>query len=145
MSRFLDRIRELVRAGEVRISEHGEDELADDRLSARGLLAGVTDAVIVEEYIQTTRKDLVPYYDRETVRASQFTRFGVYRGGMIHQRCWLWRIGPIRREGKMTTQPGGEYMNRRKKTKYVHEGQYVAEVDVEWIEDETDWSPYHQY
>ncbi len=33
-------------------------------------------------------------------------------------------------------------MNRRKKTKYVHEGQYVAEVDVELIEDETEWSPY---
>jgi hypothetical protein len=33
-------------------------------------------------------------------------------------------------------------MNRRKKTKYVHEGQYVAEVEVSLIEDETDWSPY---
>jgi hypothetical protein len=26
--------------------------------------------------------------------------------------------------------------------KYVHEGRYVAEVDVEFIEDETGWSPY---
>ena len=33
-------------------------------------------------------------------------------------------------------------MKRRKKTKYVHEGQYVAEVDVELIEDENEWSPY---
>lgn len=33
-------------------------------------------------------------------------------------------------------------MNRRTKTKYVHEGQYVAEVEVELIEDETGWSPY---
>ena len=33
-------------------------------------------------------------------------------------------------------------MKKRKKTKYVHEGQYVAEVDVELLEDETDWSPY---
>lgn len=31
---------------------------------------------------------------------------------------------------------------RRKKTKYVHEGRYVAEVDVEVLEDGTDWSPY---
>jgi hypothetical protein len=28
------------------------------------------------------------------------------------------------------------------KTKYVHEGQYVAEVEVALIEDETEWSPY---
>jgi hypothetical protein len=33
-------------------------------------------------------------------------------------------------------------MRHRKKTKYVHEGRYVAEVDVELLEDETGWSPY---
>jgi len=33
-------------------------------------------------------------------------------------------------------------MRRRKKIKYVHEGRYVAEVEVELIEDETGWSPY---
>jgi hypothetical protein len=33
-------------------------------------------------------------------------------------------------------------MKRRKKTKYVHEGQYVAEVEVDLVEDETEWSPY---
>ena len=30
----------------------------------------------------------------------------------------------------------------KRKTKYIHEGRYVAEVDVEVIEDETSWSPY---
>jgi hypothetical protein len=33
-------------------------------------------------------------------------------------------------------------MNTRKRTKYVHEGKYVAEVDVDLLEDETEWSPY---
>ncbi len=33
-------------------------------------------------------------------------------------------------------------MKRRMKTKYVHEGQYVAEVEVSLIKDETEWSPY---
>jgi len=33
-------------------------------------------------------------------------------------------------------------MQRRMKTKYVHEGRYVAEVDVELMQDEHDWSPY---
>lgn len=31
---------------------------------------------------------------------------------------------------------------KRRKTKYVHEGRFVAEVDVELLEDETHWSPY---
>ncbi|MBN2208332.1 MAG: hypothetical protein JW759_03445 [Candidatus Coatesbacteria bacterium] len=33
-------------------------------------------------------------------------------------------------------------MMRRKTTKYIHEGHYVAEVEVELIEDEGGWSPY---
>lgn len=33
-------------------------------------------------------------------------------------------------------------MNQRRKAKYVHEGQYVAEVEVELMEDDTGWSPY---
>jgi hypothetical protein len=33
-------------------------------------------------------------------------------------------------------------MRRRKKTKFIHEGGYVAEIEVELMEDETGWSPY---
>jgi hypothetical protein len=33
-------------------------------------------------------------------------------------------------------------MEKREKSKYVHEGQYVAEVEVVLVEDETGWSPY---
>lgn len=33
-------------------------------------------------------------------------------------------------------------MKQRKKIKYVHEGRYVAEVEVELLEDGTGWSPY---
>ncbi|TAM44572.1 MAG: hypothetical protein EPN55_10600 [Gammaproteobacteria bacterium] len=33
-------------------------------------------------------------------------------------------------------------MNKRHGVRYVHEGKFVAKVDVELLEDETDWSPY---
>ena len=33
-------------------------------------------------------------------------------------------------------------MTTRKRTKIVREGKYIAEVDVEFLEDETGWSPY---
>lgn len=33
-------------------------------------------------------------------------------------------------------------MEHRKKTKLVHEGQYVAEVEVDLIIEEEGWSPY---
>lgn len=33
-------------------------------------------------------------------------------------------------------------MRRTRRTKLVHEGKYVAEVDVELLEDREDWSPH---
>lgn len=50
MSIFLKQVQGLIDTGEVRISEHGYDELAEDELTARELLAGVKNAIIIEEY-----------------------------------------------------------------------------------------------
>lgn len=36
----------------------------------------------------------------------------------------------------------GEVEMSERRTKHSHEGRYVAEVDVELIEDQTGWSPY---
>jgi hypothetical protein len=33
-------------------------------------------------------------------------------------------------------------MNKRKKTKYIHEGGFVAEVEVELIVTDDEWAPY---
>ena len=33
-------------------------------------------------------------------------------------------------------------MNTRKHTKLIHEGNYVAEVDVQLVDSDTGWSPY---
>ena len=33
-------------------------------------------------------------------------------------------------------------MSKRKHTKFIHEGNYVAEVDVELLEEAGGWSPY---
>ena len=51
LSEFVERVRALIRAGDVRISEHGYDELAEDGLSVREVLSGVPEAVVVEEYL----------------------------------------------------------------------------------------------
>lgn len=55
MSELLERIRRLVNAGEVRVSEHGFDELSDDRISVRDVTRGIGNAVMVEEYPATGR------------------------------------------------------------------------------------------
>ncbi len=33
-------------------------------------------------------------------------------------------------------------MSKRHHTKFIHEGQYAAAVDIEWIESDMGWSPY---
>ncbi len=33
-------------------------------------------------------------------------------------------------------------MTTRRCTKFLHEGQYAAAVQIEWIEPDTGWSPY---
>ncbi len=50
MSETLEAVKRLVAAGEVRISEHGYDELAEDDIAVRDILNGVEGAVVVEDY-----------------------------------------------------------------------------------------------
>lgn len=50
MSKFFKAVRHLIATGDVRISEHGYDELAEDGLTVKELIDGVNKAQIVEEY-----------------------------------------------------------------------------------------------
>jgi hypothetical protein len=46
---FMEILR-LIQDGDIVVSNHGYDELAEDSLTVREILAGVPDAVVVEEY-----------------------------------------------------------------------------------------------
>lgn len=50
MGQVFQKILELIGRGEVRISAHGYDELAEDGLLVRDVMANVSEAVIVEDY-----------------------------------------------------------------------------------------------
>lgn len=50
MSATFDKIRDLIRRREVRVSEHGYDELAADGILVREILAGAEEAEVIEEY-----------------------------------------------------------------------------------------------
>ena len=50
MSPFLQTIVDLIAAGDVRISEHGYDALADDDLTVDEVLNGAASAQVIEEY-----------------------------------------------------------------------------------------------
>jgi hypothetical protein len=50
VSKTLERVLDLVSQWEVLISSHGYDELADDDIPVRDILAGLTAAIVVDDY-----------------------------------------------------------------------------------------------
>ena len=50
MSKVFEEILKLIENGDIIISEHGYDELRDDEIVVRDIMAGVTDAMVVEDY-----------------------------------------------------------------------------------------------
>jgi hypothetical protein len=67
MSDTWERILKLIQGGNVRISEHGYDELADDGLSVREIVSGIQNASLIEDYPEYTKGPtvLVLQFDRE--------------------------------------------------------------------------------
>jgi hypothetical protein len=50
MSETFAKVRALVERREVRVSDHGYDEMSDEDILVRDLLGGVSEGIVVEDY-----------------------------------------------------------------------------------------------
>lgn len=86
MSDFLKAIRHLIATGDVRISEHGYNELAEDGLTVKELFDGIDKAQIVEN-IQIIQKEDVYYFCKKINMAIPFKYCGEFPKDMINRLC----------------------------------------------------------
>lgn len=80
MSQFLERVRTLIRSGDVRVSEHGYDELAEDDLTVREILAGIDEAVVVEEYPNYPKGPCILLLQKDRTGAVLHAVWGIPKG-----------------------------------------------------------------
>jgi hypothetical protein len=80
LSDFIERVRDLLRAGDVRISEHGYDELAEDGLTAREVVGSIQEAVVVEEYLNYAKGPCVLLLQKEREGEPIHVVWGIPKG-----------------------------------------------------------------
>lgn len=80
MSATFERIRYLVARREIRISEHGYDELAQDGILARAVISGVEYGQIVEDYPEYPKGPCVLVLQRDQAGEPIHVVWGIPKG-----------------------------------------------------------------
>ena len=80
MSDTFQRIQALVQSGEVRISEHGYDEMVEDALGVREVIAGISVGVVVEDYPDYGKGPCVLVLQRDRAEAPIHVVWGIPKG-----------------------------------------------------------------
>ncbi len=80
MSQTLGRVQQLLVEGQVRISDHGYDELAADAVLAGEVIAGVQQAVVVEDYPDFIKGPCVLVLQHDGAGRAIHAVWGIARG-----------------------------------------------------------------
>jgi len=80
LSEFLEIICTLISSGDVRISEYGYDELAEDNLTAREVVGGITDAAVIEEYLSYPKGPCILLLQKDKYGSPIHVVWGIPKG-----------------------------------------------------------------
>jgi hypothetical protein len=80
LSQTLEQVRTLVARGEIRVSAHGYEELAADRVLVREIVAGLDSAEVVEDYPDYPRGPCVLVLEWDTDNRPVHVVWGIPHG-----------------------------------------------------------------
>ena len=80
MNEIFKAILELIERKEIVISNHGYDELADDRIFVHDILAGIKEAIVVENYPEYPKGPCVLLLQKDSNGNSLHVVWGIPKG-----------------------------------------------------------------
>ena len=82
MSRTFERIKELVGRYEIKVSDHGYDEIAEDGIFIKDIIADVNNGIVVEDYSDYPKGPCVLVLEKDKNARPIHVVWGIPKGAL---------------------------------------------------------------
>lgn len=75
-----ENIRKLIQEGDIRVSEHGFDELSADAISVRDVVNGISNAIVIEDYPEYPKGPCLLVFEKDSKNNPIHVVWGIPKG-----------------------------------------------------------------
>ncbi len=80
MSETFEKIKELVKRNEIKVSDHGYEEIAEDGIFVKDIIAGVNSGIVVEDYPEYPKGQCVLVLEKDRAARPIHVVWGIPKG-----------------------------------------------------------------